>query len=201
MDAIWITLGMALAMIGGWPVTAGILKLAKSKTVRAVDASEAAAGDTAETVLPADAPALPTDAPALPTHAPVVPADAPAVPTAAPGLAQDTPAPSPDGVPGNGVPVDGVSGAGDATPPSNQHPEAEVLRGGLLIGFLERAAVAVAIFAGQPVAIAYVVAIKGLGRYPELKATPAASERFIIGTLASMLFSAGVAVLVKVLLL
>lgn len=174
MDAIWITLGMALAMIGGWPVTAGILKLAKSKTVRAVDASESAAGgeadDAAETVLPADAPAVPT-------HAPVVPADAQAAPTPTPEGAQETPA---------AVPA---------------HTQADVLRGGLLIGFLERAAVAVAIFSGQPVAIAYVVAIKGLGRYPELKATPAASERFIIGTLASMLFSACVAVLTKVLLL
>ncbi|WP_449372355.1 hypothetical protein [Arthrobacter psychrolactophilus] len=69
-----------------------------------------------------------------------------------------------------------------------------------MIGFLERAAVAVAIFSGQPVAIAYVVAIKGLGRYPELKDTPAASERFIIGTLASMLWAASVAVLTKTLL-
>ncbi len=80
-------------------------------------------------------------------------------------------------------------------------PGGEVLRGGLLIGFLERGAVALAILAGQPVAIAYVVAIKGLGRYPELKESPGASERFIIGTLASMLWSAAVAVLAKVLLL
>lgn len=82
----------------------------------------------------------------------------------------------------------------DALPPG-------VLRGGLVIGVLERLAVTVAILGGQPVAIAYVVAIKALGRYAELKETPAASERFIIGTLASMLWAAGVATLVKVYLL
>lgn len=76
-----------------------------------------------------------------------------------------------------------------------------VLRGGRLIGLLERAAIVVAILYDQPVAIAYVVAIKGLGRYPELKETPSASERFIIGTLCSMLWAAVVAGLVKVLLL
>lgn len=82
----------------------------------------------------------------------------------------------------------------DALPPG-------VLRGGLVIGVLERLAVTVAILGGQPVAIAYVVAVKALGRYAELKETPAASERFIIGTLASMLWAAGVATLVKVYLL
>lgn len=82
----------------------------------------------------------------------------------------------------------------DALPPG-------VLRGGLVIGVLERLAVTVAILAGQPVAIAYVVAVKALGRYAELKETPAASERFIIGTLASMLWAGGVTTLVKVYLL
>ncbi|MPY11815.1 hypothetical protein [Arthrobacter bussei] len=82
----------------------------------------------------------------------------------------------------------------DALPPG-------VLRGGLVIGVLERLAVTVAILGGQPVAIAYVVAVKALGRYAELKESPAASERFIIGTLASMLWAAGVASVVKVYLL
>ena len=50
-------------------------------------------------------------------------------------------------------------------------------------------------------AIAYVVAIKGLGRFAELKETPVAAERFIIGTLASMLWAAGVAAFTKVVLL
>lgn len=75
-----------------------------------------------------------------------------------------------------------------------------ILRGGAIIGVLERLAVALAILAGQPVAIAYVVAIKGLGRFAELKETPVAAERFIIGTLTSMLWAAGVAALARVLL-
>ena len=50
-------------------------------------------------------------------------------------------------------------------------------------------------------AIAYIVAIKGLGRFAELKETPVAAERFIIGTLASMLWAAGTAAAVKVLFL
>ena len=46
-----------------------------------------------------------------------------------------------------------------------------------------------------PEAIALVVAIKGLGRYPEIQAmkAPGAAERFIVGTLASILWAAGCA--------
>ncbi|MET3952367.1 hypothetical protein [Arthrobacter sp. UYEF36] len=76
-----------------------------------------------------------------------------------------------------------------------------ILRGGAIIGVLERLAVCLAILVGEPVAIAYVVAIKGLGRFAELKETPVAAERFIIGTLTSLLWAAGVAALAKVLLL
>jgi hypothetical protein len=75
---------------------------------------------------------------------------------------------------------------------------ARILRGGAIIGILERLAVCLAVLAGQPVAIAYVVAIKGLGRFAELKETPVAAERFIIGTLTSMLWAAGMAALAKV---
>lgn len=76
-----------------------------------------------------------------------------------------------------------------------------ILRGGAIIGVLERLAVCLAILVGEPVAIAYVVAIKGLGRFAELKETPVAAERFIIGTLTSLLWAAGVAALAKVFLL
>ena len=54
---------------------------------------------------------------------------------------------------------------------------------------LERAATAVILLAGWPEGLAILVAVKGLGRYAELKA-PAAAERFIIGTLASLLWAA-----------
>ena len=65
----------------------------------------------------------------------------------------------------------------------------EVLRGGAAIGYLERFGVAGAILVGQPAIIAVVVAVKGLGRFTELD-TAAARERFIVGTLASLLWAA-----------
>jgi hypothetical protein len=65
-----------------------------------------------------------------------------------------------------------------------------ILRGGAWIGVLERAAVAAAILAGSAEGLAVVLAIKGLGRFAELRA-PAAAERFIVGTLASGLWAAG----------
>lgn len=88
-----------------------------------------------------------------------------------------------------------------ADPASLPAPSQRILRGGAIIGVLERLGVCLAILTGQPVAIAYIVAIKGLGRFAELKETPVAAERFIIGTLTSMLWAAGTAAVVKVLFL
>lgn len=65
----------------------------------------------------------------------------------------------------------------------------ETLRGGLWIGILERLAITGAMLAGYPAGIAFVIAVKGLGRYPELRENPGASERFVIGTLTSMLWA------------
>lgn len=70
-----------------------------------------------------------------------------------------------------------------------------VLRGGTWIGLLERTAVTAALLLGYPPAVAIVVAVKGLGRYPELRDHPGSSERFVIGTLASLLWAAGIGVL------
>ncbi|WP_156760520.1 hypothetical protein [Microbacterium karelineae] len=69
------------------------------------------------------------------------------------------------------------------TPGSAATPE--VMRGGVTIGYLERAAAALSIVVGYPEAIAVVVAIKGIARFTEL-GSPEARERFIIGTLASL---------------
>lgn len=77
------------------------------------------------------------------------------------------------------------------TPP--QTPPATVLRGGATIGVLERLAISVALLAGWPEGIAVVLAVKGLGRYPELRAHAGTSERFIIGTFASVLWALGCA--------
>ncbi len=72
----------------------------------------------------------------------------------------------------------------------------EVMRGGTTIGYLERLAVVAALIAGFPEALAIVVALKGIGRFSEL-ATAAARERFIVGTLASLLWACLVGALVR----
>jgi hypothetical protein len=74
-----------------------------------------------------------------------------------------------------------------------------ILRGGAWIGVLERAAVAASLLVGSAEGLVVVLAVKGLGRYAELRA-PAAAERFILGTLASALWAAacvGVALLLR----
>lgn len=69
------------------------------------------------------------------------------------------------------------------------------LPGGRWIGILERIAVYACLVAGFPAGLAFVIAIKGLGRYPELRAqaNPRVGELFIIGTFASMLWAAAFA--------
>ncbi|GAA1846795.1 hypothetical protein [Agromyces salentinus] len=67
-------------------------------------------------------------------------------------------------------------------------PTQEVLRGGRVIGILERIAAAGSIVAGFPEALAIIVAVKGVGRFTELEAAEA-RERFIIGTLASLIWA------------
>jgi hypothetical protein len=77
--------------------------------------------------------------------------------------------------------------------------DSDILRGGAWIGILERTAVAATLLAGSAEGLVVVLAVKGLGRYAELRA-PAAAERFIVGTLASALWAAacvGVAVLLR----
>ena len=76
------------------------------------------------------------------------------------------------------------------------HPTREVLRGGATIGFLERLATTATIMAGFPEAIAVLVAIKGVGRFTELEA-PEARERFIIGTLTSLIWACACAALFR----
>lgn len=65
-----------------------------------------------------------------------------------------------------------------------------VLRGGGVIGVLERASVAASILTYWPAGIAIVLAVKGLARYPELRDSKV-SEQFIIGTFTSVLWAAG----------
>ena len=92
----------------------------------------------------------------------------------------------------------------------SEHAE-EVLRGGAWIGAFERTAVFAAVLAGWPEGLAVLLALKGLGRYSELRADAGDSaagagpaqgrtavaggvaERFIIGTFASVLWAIGCA--------
>ncbi|MGN7155466.1 hypothetical protein ACTHRK_05025 [Dietzia cercidiphylli] len=89
-----------------------------------------------------------------------------------------------------------VEVSGDSRSPvvqrrENSEPQVrEVLRGGMWIGILERVGLTAAILAGRFELAAVVVAIKALGRYPEIRENPAVSERFIIGTLTSLLVAA-----------
>jgi hypothetical protein len=75
-----------------------------------------------------------------------------------------------------------------------------VLRGGAWIGYLERGAVSATLLAAFPEGLALVLAVKGVGRYPELRdagraggRSADAPEEFIIGTLASLLWAAAAA--------
>ncbi|MEQ6896660.1 hypothetical protein [Microbacterium sp. KR10-403] len=71
-----------------------------------------------------------------------------------------------------------------------------LMRGGTVIGYLERLAAVVAIVVGYPEAIAVVVAVKGIGRFSEL-GEPETRERFIIGTLASLVWACAVGALLR----
>ncbi|MFC9351018.1 hypothetical protein [Arthrobacter sp. NPDC057013] len=179
MNAVWIAAALLTAGFVGWPVTALVFRLARTID----DKADAAAGARPDS---ADDPSadVTVDGPAT--------ADSPA--------ATDNPAAGDRANTVNGDITVNAGGAA-ATAPGGEVPATRILRGGAIIGVLERLAVCLAILAGQPVAIAYVVAIKGLGRFAELKETPVAAERFIIGTLASMLWAAGVAAFTKVVLL
>ncbi len=67
----------------------------------------------------------------------------------------------------------------------------ETFRGGRAIGVLERLAVYLCLVFGFPEGVAMVLAIKGLGRYPELRNgnDSRIGELFIIGTFLSILWS------------
>lgn len=67
-----------------------------------------------------------------------------------------------------------------------------VLGNGTWIGLLERFAITGTILVGYPEGVAVVVAVKALGRLPELREHPVAGERFVVGSLASLVWSAGV---------
>ncbi len=83
----------------------------------------------------------------------------------------------------------------EATRKHKKKKSREVLRGGWVIGYLERLAIVAAIALGHFEIIAGIIAIKGLGRFTELD-NAQARERFIIGTLSSMIWASACAVLI-----
>lgn len=174
MDVLWVTLALLVAGFAGWPVTAVVFRLARTIDDRA-DAGR----------LPSVDGSGPSDSADGPSAYVAVDGE---ITVPATGGAEDARG---DGAPPSHASPGGLS-AGAA---GEKVPSTRILRGGAIIGILERLAVCLAILGGQPVAIAYVVAIKGLGRFAELKETPVAAERFIIGTLTSMLWAAGIAAL------
>jgi len=97
--------------------------------------------------------------------------------------AERTAPPSGGGAP-DGASLDRAGGAG------------EVLRGGAWIGALERLAVFAGLAAGFPEGVAVVLALKGVGRFPDLRQDQGhggTTERFIIGTFTSVLWAAACA--------
>ncbi|KGM14249.1 hypothetical protein [Cellulomonas bogoriensis] len=92
----------------------------------------------------------------------------------------------------------GPDGGAAARPPAPVGPAP--LRGGTWIGILERLGVTACVLAGYPAGIAFVVAVKGLGRYPELRDHPGTSERFVIGTFASMLWAVAAGAVARLLI-
>jgi hypothetical protein len=191
MTALWVAVALLVAGFAGWPVTALVFKLARTiddKADAATAAGEARLGaqdPSADVTVDEPSPASGDQEAAGETDKDAGGATGTAVSQSVDGeLTAEPGPPSSDG-----------SAAAAST------PSQRILRGGAIIGVLERLGVCLAILAGQPVAIAYIVAIKGLGRFAELKETPVAAERFIIGTLTSMLWAAGTAAAVKVLFL
>lgn len=77
----------------------------------------------------------------------------------------------------------------------------DTLKGGRVLGPLERLIVGAIVLAGDPAAAAIVIAAKGLLRFPEIRegdgpGPEAITEYFLIGTLTSLLIAALLAVLV-----
>ncbi|MBO1750442.1 hypothetical protein J4G33_01335 [Actinotalea sp. BY-33] len=159
---------LALSALGGWPLTAAVLRVA----ARSHDARhETTRGAVDPEVRPDAEPDLTGEG----VHAPAGPALEPDLAAAA--------EPDPARAPGPGA---------DPTSSSS-------LRGGTWIGVLERLAVTACLVAGYPAGIAFVIAVKGLGRYPEIRQHPETSERFVIGTLASMLWAVAVGAVARLL--
>lgn len=181
---------LAVSALGGWPLTAAVLRWAARSRDAGTDPSPARPEDRATDD---DAPAAPSTPVPGPTAGPPTPGgEAPAATAGAEPVpaAGAQPGTTESGPTDHGPSEQGPSERGPSehgpTEPGPGHPDGAVLRGGTWIGILERLAVTGTLALGYPEGIAFVIAVKGLGRYPELREHPGLSERFVIGTLASL---------------
>lgn len=88
-----------------------------------------------------------------------------------------------------------VLAAGGIPTRSENYDDSEsepMLRGGRIIGVLERTGVAASLILAWPAGIAVILGIKGLARFPQLREHHA-SEQFILGTFASVLWACAAA--------
>lgn len=177
---------LVLSVLGGMLVTPWVLRAAARRSE--IEGETPPARDPGPVPLPPGHVAPAAGTPAA-TSAPVPPPPAGGGP---PGQsASSLPAPIvPPAAP------DPAAGASSSDPGGPLGDEAvQTLRGGTWIGILERLAITGCLLAGYPAGVAFVVAIKGLGRYPELRDHPVAAERFMIGTLASMIWAGATGIL------
>ena len=160
---------MVVSALSGWPLVIAILSRSKASGSRVEDATGTGAEPTGTSGSAEHVGAS--------TATPTVGADA--------DTDTDTDTDSatgPDTGPGTGA------GTAGSMVGATSSAEAHGLRGGLWIGLLERFAATGAVLLGEYTILAAIVAVKGLGRFRELS-TPAASERFVVGTLASLTWS------------
>lgn len=75
----------------------------------------------------------------------------------------------------------------------------EAKGGGFWIGVFERLAVVLCLIFKTESLFTAILAVKGLGRYSDIKSGAIESEKFILGTFVSMLWAAGCAILIHLL--
>lgn len=87
----------------------------------------------------------------------------------------------------------------DATLEKGNKNPVEAEGGGFWIGVFERLAVVLCLIFAKESLFAVILAVKGLGRYSDIKSGAIESEKFIVGTFVSMLWAAGCAILISLL--
>ncbi|MFF2622169.1 hypothetical protein [Oerskovia jenensis] len=174
---------LVLSVLGGMLVTPWVLRAAARRSE--------AEGEVPPARDPGPVP--PPPGRVVPAAGVATAVSAPVPPPPAAGPAAPVPAASVPHAPAAPDPATGATPSGPGGPVGSE--AVQTLRGGTWIGILERLAITGCLLAGYPAGIAVVVAVKGLGRYPELREHPVGAERFLIGTLASMIWAGGVGLL------